>query len=232
MAEFRLFRSWNDDALKRRLEAIGGLERNFEADPAELGGLPGWEQYYSEAIVAQEAPGETCAETWDRACAALSSYAFSDRRIVVAHFDPDVPLLGRRMLLEMRAFRVFRYLAGVVVGAVRDEKDADCTVFGFRYDTLQGHIERGAEWFVLTKDHGTGAIRLRIEAVWQPGDFPNAWSRLGFSLFGRHYQRRWHRHAHELMLDLAHDPAFEPPDAEIGMLVHSPPEVAFQRNKP
>ena len=27
-------------------------------------------------------------------------------------------------------------------------------VFGFRYDTLEGHIERGVEWFLLTKTTG------------------------------------------------------------------------------
>ena len=33
-----------------------------------------------------------------------------------------------------------------------------CLFIQFRYDTLEGHIERGYEWFLLTKDHATGGI--------------------------------------------------------------------------
>lgn len=79
---------------------------------------------------------------------------------------------------------------------MRDETQADRTVFGYRYDTLRGHLERGREWFVLTKDHRSGEVSFRIEAGWLPGEFPNWWSRLGSHLFGRRYQRAWHRLAY------------------------------------
>ena len=78
---------------------------------------------------------------------------------------------------------------------VREEVEHGTTLFGFRYDTLEGHIEQGFEWFLLTKDHATGGIHFRIEAHWRLGDFPNWWSRLGFLLIGEHYRRLWRHRA-------------------------------------
>ena len=81
---------------------------------------------------------------------------------------------------------------------VRDEPGA----FGFRYDTLHGHIEQGMEWFLLTRD-AAGDIRFRIEARWQEGDLPNWWSRIGFRLLAGRFQRRWHLEAHRRLARLA-----------------------------
>jgi uncharacterized protein (UPF0548 family) len=125
---------------------------------------------------------------------ALIDYDFSDRSIVVGHFDPRAPLEGRDMLLELKVFG-FRFLSGVRVHTVRDESDEHRTSFGFRYDTLQGHIERGFEWFVLSKNHETGEVRFRIEAHWRLGKFPSWWSRLGFLLLGARLRERWRRRA-------------------------------------
>jgi uncharacterized membrane protein len=62
-------------------------------------------------------------------------------------------------------------------------------------DTLAPHLERGSEWFIVTKDHRDGLVRFSIEARWEPGQFPNRWSRLGFAVLARRYQRAWHRRA-------------------------------------
>jgi uncharacterized protein (UPF0548 family) len=99
------------------------------------------------------------------------------------------------MLLEIKVLGV-HYACGVVVSAVCDEKRADQSVFGFRYDTLEGHLEAGAEWFLLTKHHATGEVWFRIQAVWREGQFPNWWSRAGFQVLCRPYQRAWHRLAY------------------------------------
>ena len=114
-----------------------------------------------------------------RARVALAAYQFSNPDIVVAHFDPETALLHRRILLEIKVLGL-RYLCPAVVHRVRDEGN----VYGFRYDTLEGHIERGVEWFLLTKNE-VGEIRFRIEARWQRGRLPNWWSRVGFVLLVR-----------------------------------------------
>jgi hypothetical protein len=77
------------------------------------------------------------------------------------------------MLLELRAFRALHYLTGVVVWSGPGARPrAGRHTFGFRYDTLEGHIERGSEWFLLNKDHASGEIAFRIEAAWQPATSP------------------------------------------------------------
>lgn len=196
MADWRFLRGWSEGELERGLEARRALPLNF--DPAaEKTPENGWRRYVAETVIAREGPGPPeAAGAFARAWEAITRYEFSDPRIVVGHFDPDEPLEGRTMLLELKALG-FRFLAGTRVGATRRESGEHETVAGYRYDTLRGHIESGWEWFLLVKSHATGEVRFRIAAEWRPGDFPNAWSRLGFRLLGRRYQRRWARHAHQ-----------------------------------
>jgi hypothetical protein len=230
MADYRIGRGWTEAELKRRLAAAATRPLNF-SDPLDQMTLErGWNQYYSEAIVGREAPGPPLPEgPYARGRIAVAAYAFSDPRIVIGHFDPDVPLLGRYMLLEMRALRILHYLAGVVVNATRDDESDGEHVFGFRYDTLDGHIESGAEWFLLKKSAATGEIRFRIEAAWRPGQFPNWWSRMGFAYLGPRYQKKWHHHAHAILARLMRDPAVRPPSSEGDALVHADPAVVFKR---
>lgn len=223
MADWRFGRGWSGTALKRNLEEIRGLERNFDpAGPMSL--AAGWRRHASETTVGREPPGAPVpGGAFERARDAVARYEFSDPRIVRGHFDPAEPLEHRRMLLELKALG-FRFLAGVAVGAVRERKSALETEFGFRYDTLAGHIESGWEWFLLTKSHATGEIRFRIEADWRPGDFPNAWSRWGFRLLGRHYQRRWSRRAHERLRRVV-ERGRAPPRPERRMLHEGPERI-------
>jgi uncharacterized protein (UPF0548 family) len=50
-------------------------------------------------VITTVAEGE---QRFERARVALANYQFSDPNIVIAHFDPALPLLGRRMLLEIQ----------------------------------------------------------------------------------------------------------------------------------
>jgi len=152
--------------------------------------------YYSEAVIAREPQGPPQPDgPFECAREMVARLTFSDPRIVLAHYDPRTPLLGRSLLLELRALGL-RFLCGVRVTSVQDEQKATRSRFAFRYDTLLGHIECGSEWFVLTKHHPSGDVVFRIEARWRPGDFPNWWSRVGFRVVGRRYQRAWHRLAY------------------------------------
>lgn len=195
MAEWRLGRGWTAAERQQRLAAAEHLGPNFSLK-AGLRPERGWGRHYSQAVIAREAPGPPEPDgPFERAWPLVRDYAFSDTRIVKGHFDRRTQLLGRRLLLEIRVLGL-HYLCAAVVAAVRDEADERCTVRGFRYDTLEGHVERGCEWFLLRKDHGTGEVTFTIRAAWRPGDFPNAWSRIGFRLLARRYQRAWHRLAH------------------------------------
>lgn len=228
MAEYRLGRGWSGTELDKRLENLKKLSRNFSALPEQMTLENGWHQYYSQSVVAREQPGAPDEDgPFERGRLAVINYEFSDRSIVTGHFDPYVPLLGRPILLEVKAFRFLHYLSGVLVSAVRSEEKENETVFGFRYDTLEGHIEKGYEWFLLTKEHETGDIRFRIEAAWQPGQFPNWWSRVGFSLVAPHYQRSWHHRAHALLSELSRDPDYG--TADTGKVVAPGGLVEFRR---
>ena len=218
MTEWRLFRGWTSEELRARLERLSAASRNFDADEAAMTGDNGWHHYHSEAVIANEL-GENV--RFERASVGLANYRFSDPGIVVAHFDPAGPLLNRRVLLEIKCLGL-RYLAGALVTEVRDEGH----VYGFRYDTLEGHIERGREWFLLTKTE-RGDIRFRIEARWQRGDLPNWWSRAGFMILSGYYQRRWHRQAHRRLSLLAHYGSLARPGRDAAGLTHQGVDVTF-----
>ena len=217
--EWRLFRGWTSEELRERLERLAAAPRNFDGEEEDLTADSGWHHYQSEAVIAGEIDPE--AAIFERAKVALSNYQFSDPKIVVAHFDPKGPLLGRRILLEIKVFGL-RYLCAALVTRVRDEPG----VYGFRYDTLEGHIERGLEWFLLTKD-AQGDIRFRIEARWQRAVLPNWWSHIGFTLVSGYFQRKWHRRAHNLLSLLAYYGSTARPPRDAQGLTHQGIDVVF-----
>jgi uncharacterized protein (UPF0548 family) len=137
----------------------------------------------------------------------------------VGHFDPEAPLIGRNMLLELKVLGL-HFLGGVRVTEAREDADHGTSYFGFRYDTLAGHIERGFEWFLLTKDHRTGEVQFRIEAHWRLGDFPNWWSRAGFLTIGNAYRSLWRHRAPGRLRRLAQQPAAKPIAPADGALAH------------
>ena len=226
MVEWRFGRGWSEADLGRRVQRLEELERGTPVRFEDMSAEDGWREVRSDALIAREVPGAPLADgAFERAWDALTSYAFSDPRIVAVHYDPATPVQGRRLLLELKALGL-RYLCGVVISAVRRESTATETLRGFRYDTLDGHIERGAEWFQLSKDRETGEVRFRIHARWRPGEFPNWWSRAGFAVIGKRYQRLWHRRAHHRLSVLASAPdALEARTA--GWLAHRGLEVTF-----
>src|SRR5688572_3347023 len=117
MAAWRLCSRWSAEAIKARLDEARTARLNFDAVEDTMTAEGGWHHCYSEAMIATEANGD---DRFTRARIALVNYQFSDPAIVVAHFDPEEPFLGRRMLLEIQAIGL-RYLCPAVVSRVRDE---------------------------------------------------------------------------------------------------------------
>jgi uncharacterized protein (UPF0548 family) len=194
MAEWRYAIGWTEQELEKRLAQVKQAGLNFPPTGPDSQYGSRWNRYYSESPIGREAKGpprETFAVAWK----AVSEYQFSAPDIVVAHFHPKDPLRGRTMLLELKVLGL-RYLCGVRVGSVRKRESENQTELAYRYDTLEGHIETGSEWFSVIKHHDTGEIWFRISASWRHGDFPNLWSQIGFELFGRHFQLKWHHLAY------------------------------------
>jgi uncharacterized protein (UPF0548 family) len=195
-AEWRFARGWNESELATRLERFRHLDINFQTKGASVPTGPEWKRYYTQAIIAREKPGlPEPGGPFEKAWKLIKSYQFSDPTIVKAHYDPHEPLVGRTMLLELQVMG-FRFLCGTRVNFDRSQITEKESSLGYRYDTLEGHIEAGSEWFMLTKLHETGEVRFRIHASWHLGDFPNWWSHLGFVMFGERYQLAWHRLAY------------------------------------
>lgn len=219
MSQWRFGSGWSEGQLQAYLAEQRRRPVNFDASPEDMTGANGWTVDGADKVIGAEPPGPPLPDgLFERARQAVVNYDFSAPKIVVGHFDPRAPLDGRDMLLEFQVLG-FRFLNGVRVRRVRDESSEGRTSFGYRYDTLEGHIEQGFEWFLLSKNHQSGQIRFRIEAHWRLGRFPTWWSRIGFLLIGARYRELWRRRAVARLRALAHQSAATPP-ARTGELAH------------
>jgi uncharacterized membrane protein len=213
--EWLFGKGWTDEALSTRLAALtAAIQRAHGASSASAGptafdpavlerrkDVGRLRHIVSTEVLAREGVGVPEADgPFARACHLIAAYELSDPQIVTAHFDRAAPLSRRPMLLEIKVLGL-RFLCAVVVSDVVAQTNDHETLFGFRIDTVAPHLERGSEWFRLTKSHRDGLIRLSIAALWEPGQFPNRWSRLGFELLSRRYQRAWHRRAFRRLRD-------------------------------
>jgi uncharacterized protein (UPF0548 family) len=236
VVEWRFGRGWSEAELAERLAAMRRRPRNFDETEAEMRPGAGWRSVRSEAVIGREGTGPPEPDgVYDRALVAMAAFRFSDPSIVVGHFRADTPLEERTLLLELKVWGL-RYLCGVRVMEVHRDTDPDRTLFGWRYDTLAGHIEAGFEWFFLTKEHATGDVRFAIRARWRAGEFPNAWSRVGFHVLGPRRQELWHRRAHERLAALARSSQVPAPlrveRRRLPRLAHEGPVITFSRGEP
>jgi uncharacterized protein (UPF0548 family) len=147
--------------------------------------------------LAQRLPGEAPGDPlpggpWEVARRLVTEYRMADPAIVRARWDPDAPLLGRVMQLELRFRRVLSVHAPVRVTRVWDEDRDGARVFGFEYETLPGHLEAGRMDYEVVKRREDGGVEFRLHARSRMSGEGPAWARLGFRLFGRREQLRFY----------------------------------------
>ena len=145
---------------------------------------------------ARSHPGTRCPTARGRLARELvTHYEFADERILRAVYDQDQDLLGRNMLLEGRFF-FLRFYFGVRVTDVYDEtQDTERgreRVWGWSYQTLQGHLEEGRISFEVIKNLGTGQVGFRVTGYSRAAQITDPLVRFGFRLFGRHTQTRYY----------------------------------------
>jgi uncharacterized protein (UPF0548 family) len=219
VSRWRFGYGWSEAELRAYLAELRDAGPNFHEVTERMTPEFGWTVDGDDAALGHEPPGPPLPDgLFTRAKQAVANYDFSDPRIVIGHYEPGAPLADRDMLLEIKVLG-FRFLNGVRVHTVRDEADEQRTSFGFRYDTLDGHIEEGFEWFLLSKNHRSGEVRFRIQAHWRLGDFPSWWSRVGFLILGARYRQQWRHRAVARLRTLAYRPA-EGELARPGKLAH------------
>jgi uncharacterized protein (UPF0548 family) len=173
---------------------LRGLRRaqvNFDADEVDPAG---WHIDTCRSALPAEAPGPPERDgPWETACRLLEAYEFSDPDLIRAVYAEGEPLLGRDMLLEGR-FWMLRFSMGVRVTAVVDEeRPPDERVWGWAYETLEGHIERGRMSYEVVKHQDTGEVELVIVAHSQGAPTLGPFTTLGWKLFGRRRQLRFYR---------------------------------------
>src|ERR1700753_2362439 len=110
-------------------------------------------------------------------------------------YRQDQHLLGRDMLLEGRFF-FLRFYFGVRVTDVCDETRDTVRgrerVWGWSYQTLQGHLKEGRITLEVIKNLGAGQIAFRGTGYSRAAPIPDSLVRFGFRVFGRHTQTRYY----------------------------------------
>ena len=166
---------------------LAGLgSRAVSYDPAGVD--PHWRHDELRFAIARERPGPPEPHgAWQRARRAVDAYEFSDPSVIRAVYDAEAPLLGRDMLLEGR-WGMLRFYMGVRVTAVVDEERPGATVWGWAYETLEGHLECGRMSYEVVKEHATGEVQLDVRAVSRGAPTLGPVTTLGWRLFGRRTQ--------------------------------------------
>jgi uncharacterized protein (UPF0548 family) len=186
-------------ASRRALLALDQLHDtplNFDlTQQASFTAERGWHiDDYCQALGRERPGGPEPGGVWETAVRMVREYEFADPKIVRAIYHPDRPIEHREMLLEGRFYGLTFFL-GLRVGGVVDrtcEHDGrQLRVWGWNYQTLQGHLEMGQMDYQVWKWLDTGEVEFRIHAFSRPARIPNPVVRLGFKVFGRHMQTRF-----------------------------------------
>ncbi|MFE9749465.1 DUF1990 family protein [Saccharothrix saharensis] len=192
------------------LRALRGRGLNY--DPAEVR-RPSWTFDVHRHELGREAVGPPVeGGLWWRARSLVAAYEFSPPEIVRAYYEPGSELLGRDMLLQAR-LPGLRFLMGVRVTDVRDETSDERTTWGWGYQTLEGHLERGRVDYGLVKHHATGQVEFVASSHSQLHPRAPWWMRWGWRWFGRRVQLRFYRRAGQRLRRLVHDPVAVAPTA-------------------
>jgi uncharacterized protein (UPF0548 family) len=165
-----------------------------------------WHVDSGTTVIGREAPGPPEAGgAWEIACRLVSEYEFADARILRGVYRRDAELLGRNMLLEAR-FCWLRFYLGVRVTGVLDEErdtgDGRERVWGWCYQTLDGHLEQGRLSYEVIKNLSTGLVSFRVAGYSRRAPISNPVIRWGFSVFGRWTQQRFYRNIQARMAGL------------------------------
>lgn len=195
---------------------------------------PAWNFDTHRSMLPPERPGPPEPEgSWEQARVLLRDYQFSPPELVRALYDPAAPLLGRNMLLEAR-FHGLHFYVGVRVTELVDETRTNGERrWGWAYETLDGHLERGKITFEVEKHPATGAVRFVVSSYSQRAPSLGWLTALGWRMFGRRTQLRFYCRCGERLRVLVEAALRgEPPQADppqVDHLVVAPTDAASRR---
>jgi uncharacterized protein (UPF0548 family) len=183
---------------RRNLAALA--ERSVNLDTAHLDRYTpetGWHRDDMIERLPAEAPGPPeRAGSWEIARRLVSEYQLADPGRVRAVYDDRAPFEGRDVLLSIR-FAGVRFGVGVRVGQEYErtlEIDGrQARVYGWYYDTLEGHFEEGRMHYEVWKWIDTGEVAFRLHAVSRVARSGPWVLRAGFRVVGRVNQLQFYR---------------------------------------
>lgn len=203
----RLLRRLDEPAV---LDELSRLSLNYDPAQAPEHGTEAvnghWHVDSGAVVIGQEGPGPPePGGPWQIACRLVGQYEFADARILRGVYQRNGALLGRNMLLECRFFGL-RFYVGVrvteVIDEERDTSDGTERVWGWSYQTLEGHLEQGRLSYEVIKDLGSGQVTFRVAGYSRAAPIENPVIRWGFRLFGRWTQERFYRNIQSRMAAL------------------------------
>jgi uncharacterized protein (UPF0548 family) len=183
---------------RRRLADLEQRSVNFDVSQiAQYKRSTGWHVDDLVEPLAREPPGPPLPDgVWELARRLSVDYQLADPGVVRAVYRHDTPLEGRDMLLQIR-FLVLRFSAGVRISEVYEQERAldgrHAHVFGWAYQTLEGHFERGEMHYQVWKWSDSGEVEFRLHAVSRTAETGPWILRAGFRLIGRPQQLRFYR---------------------------------------
>jgi len=180
------------------LAALRHRQVNYDPARAPQDGRPDghWHVDSCDTIIGSELPGPPVrGGPWETGCVLVRQYEFAEPGIIRAAYRGDSELPGRDMLLEGRFFGLRFYLGVRITGVIDETRDAGGgpeRVWGWSYQTLEGHLEQGRLSYEVIKNLGTGRVTFRVSGYSRAAPIPSRVIRWGFRLFGRWTQRRFY----------------------------------------
>lgn len=168
-------------------------DRDVNYRPEELR-RPGWHRDRHQVRLPDEAPGAPEPDgSWEQARRLIEMYEVPVPSVIRGLYHADAPLRGRDILLEGR-FHGLRFYMGVRITEIVDEvRDDRVRAWGWTYETLQGHLERGRMTYEVVKHLDSGRVEFVIHGVSQGAPTLGPVVRLGWRVFGRPTQLRFYR---------------------------------------
>ncbi|USX54746.1 DUF1990 family protein [Lentzea sp. HUAS12] len=179
--------------------------RSVNYDPDEIRGSA-WHFDHHRFVLGTDPPGRPQEDSvWWHAYKEVAAYAFTPAGLLRAHYRREAPLLGKDLLLVGR-FAPARFVMGVRITETGFDEDGVRYSWGWSYETLQGHIERGRVDYRVVKDLESGVVTLEVNSYNQVNPRAHPLIRLGWFFFGRRAQHRFYTSVGENLRRLARQP--------------------------
>jgi len=165
--------------------------RRVNFDRAEPGA--NWHDDLRRTSLPPERPGlPASGGSWQIARRLIETYEVACPHLIRGVYRASDPLCGRDMLLEGR-FHGLHFHMGVRVTDVIDQtRDDGSRIWGWSYETLEGHLEKGRMTYAVVKTPETGTVEFVTHAVSHRSPELGPVLGLGWRLFGRRSQLRFY----------------------------------------